>query len=56
MIPIKFDIMLDGKWIGTEAVYHCPLFALDTKKLTDAVEKKHPELKGKDYKIEFCMR
>lgn len=53
-LPIKFDIMLNGMWKGTETIYHCPLFVLDTDKITRVVEEKYPELKGKHYTIEFC--
>lgn len=50
---LKFDVMLNDKFIKTLEYKYCPLFPIEEGELNKFVLKKLPTLKGKDFKIAF---
>lgn len=50
---LKFDVMLNGRFVHSFKYEYCPLFPIDSEELKAFVLKKMPTLKNKDFRIEF---
>lgn len=50
---LKFDVMLDDKFIHSFKYEYCSLFPIDSEDLKAFVLKKLPTLKNKDFRIVF---
>lgn len=53
MKDLRFDVMLNGRFVCTLKYRFCPLFPITEEELAKFIETKRPYLKGKDYRIAF---
>lgn len=53
MKTFVFDVMLNGRFVGTLKYKYCALFPIDFEDLEKFVLKKRPTLKNKDFRIVF---
>lgn len=50
---LSYDVMVEGRYVGTLTYNYCPLFPLDGNELMKYTESKLPYLNGKNYEIKF---
>lgn len=53
METLTFDVMLEGRYVGTFKYGYCPLFPVEANRLADFVVSKRPSLRGKPFNIVF---
>lgn len=51
---VKFDVMLNDRWVCTLRYPYSPIFVLTVKELEDFVIEQRPSLKYKPFTIAFC--
>ena len=54
MDEMKFDVMLNGRYVCTMTYKYCPAFVITEDEITKFVEDKRPSLKGKKWNIVPC--
>ena len=54
MDELKFDVMLNGRYVCTMTYKYCPAFVITEDEITKFVEDKRPSLKGKKWLIVPC--
>lgn len=50
---IIFDVTLNGRYVCTMSMEYDPRFPISQQEWVDYVLKKRPDLRGKDFRIEF---
>ena len=50
---IIFDVTLNGRYVCSMSMVYDPRFPISQQKWIDYVLKKRPDLRGKDFRIEF---
>lgn len=50
---IIFDITLNGRYVCSMSMEYDPRFPISQQEWVDFVVKKRPDLRGKDFRIEF---